>query len=123
MGTKAKEGGDDTRNPRNGNENPFLSTTRRVHARMSEHPTDRRGRRLLLGEMPSGVGYCRGWGRRATLENGIGREGPRTSTDPLLPNPFSLPEMTERVKNNGSGGGYDPLTRKRAENANEREGS
>ena len=53
-----------------------------------------------------------------TLENG---EGPRTSTDPLLPNPFSLPEMTERVKNNGGGGGYDPLTRKRAENANERE--
>ena len=114
MGTKAKEGGDDTRNPRNGNENPFLSATRaRAH--------ERTPKRLLLGEMPSGVGYCRGWGR-ATLENGIGREGPRTSTDPLLPNPFSLPEMTERVKNNGSGrGGYDPLTRKRAENANERE--
>ena len=48
-------------------------------------------------------------------------KGPRTSTDLLLPNPFSLPEMTERVKNNGGGGGYDPLTRKRAENANERE--
>ena len=69
-------------------------------SRMSEHPTDRRGRCLLLGEMPSGVGYCRGWGR-ATLET---EEGPRTSSDPLLPNPFSLPEMTERVKNNGSGG-------------------
>ena len=49
-------------------------------------------------------------------------KGPRTSSDPL-PNPFSLPEMTERVKNNGSGGRYDPLTRKRAENANESEGS
>ena len=89
----------------------FCRRGRRVHARMSEHPTDRRGRRLLLGEMPSGVGYCRGWGREEgrhwKTEEGD-RKGPRTSSDPL-PNPFSLREMTERVKNNGSGGGVPIL--------------
>ena len=87
---------------------------------MSERPTNRRGgRRLLLGkcQVESVIIVVYGEGRHWKTE-----KGPRTSSDPLLPNPFSLPEMTERVKNNGSGrGGYDPLTRKRAENANERE--
>ena len=53
MGKKAKEGVYDTRNPRNGNENPFLSATRaRAHERTT--PSS------MLEEMPSGVGYCRG---------------------------------------------------------------
>ena len=44
MGKKAKEGVYDTRNPRNGNENPFLSRRRvRVHAH--ERTPDQSSRR------------------------------------------------------------------------------
>ena len=72
----------------------------RVHARMSEHPIVAAVAVCCSGkcQVESVIVVDGEEGRHWKTE-----KGPRTSTDPLLPNPFSLPEMTERVKNNGSG--------------------